>query len=257
MKKALLSISIAAIFLASATLIPANAKSTTVAAKAPAVSAALKPCIAKYRQQNYIGAMLDLEEILRKNKNDNYAKYYLALCYTRLGYRTEAEGIYRELAGMENGNPALTYYSQRALDCLDNPESEACLGTKTGATAEEDDITKFINSEKRYHPSAQDRITKERLERKLQAEEYARKQAEKQNRKSDASDVVPSTEEIAAALNTLAKVGINPFQMNQTGYMMSAQNGLYNPYQYNSYDLLNNPAYLNSILQTNMMNYGI
>ena len=71
-----------------------------VVPKAPKISESLKPIILKYRNENYVGAMIDLEELVKKEKNNTYAKYYLALCYTRLGYREEAQILYNEVADL-------------------------------------------------------------------------------------------------------------------------------------------------------------
>ena len=45
---------------------------------------------------------------------------------------------------------------------------------------EDDDITKFIKSGKKIHPAAMDKISRERAERKMQAEIYSRQKAEQE-----------------------------------------------------------------------------
>ena len=45
---------------------------------------------------------------------------------------------------------------------------------------EDDDIAKFIKSGKKIHPAAMDRISRERAERKIQADMYSRQQAEQE-----------------------------------------------------------------------------
>lgn len=223
----------------------AFANANYVVPKAPVVTASLKPSIEKYKQGNYIGAMQDLEELVKKEKASSLAKYYLALCYTRLGYKEEAQTLYKEVVKKDD-NLALTHYSQRALDCLDDPQSEKCQPPKPTPQEEEelDDISKFIRSGKKIHPAAMDRITKERMERRLQESEYIRKQQEEeqqQNRlKSDAS--MPTNEEIAAALNTLSKIGINPFEQNQIGQQTAFNTNFLNQplNQINPMALLNN-----------------
>ena len=229
----------------------ANANTNYVVPKAPYVSPALKPCIAKYKQENYTGAMQDLEELIKKEKNNTLAKYYLALCYTRLGYKEEAQTLYKEVVEKDD-NVALTHYSQRALDCLEDPNSTKCEVPKVATKQQEeelDDISKFIRSGKKIHPAAMDRITKERMERKLQESEYIRKQQESQALplKSDAS--LPTNEEIASALNTLSKIGINPFYQNQTAYNLNPTNLPLN--QINPMMLLNNNNMYGAMLGSN------
>ena len=227
------------------------ASTNYVVPKAPYVSPALKPCIAKYKQENYTGAMQDLEELIKKEKNNTLAKYYLALCYTRLGYKEEAQTLYKEVVEKDD-NVALTHYSQRALDCLEDPNSTKCEVPKVATKKQEeelDDISKFIRSGKKIHPAAMDRITKERMERKLQESEYIRKQQESQALplKSDAS--LPTNEEIASALNTLSKIGINPFYQNQTAYNLNPTNLPLN--QINPMMLLNNNNMYGAMLGSN------
>lgn len=191
--------------------------------KAPYVSEEMKPIIEKYRGGNYVSAMQDLEEILSVNSTDALAKYYLALCYTQLGYKSEATNAYQDVIKL-NSNLPLTYYSKRALDCLENPEANGCLPKINGLDDESNqnkegltDIEKFIESGKKIHPSAMDKILNGRYERQLQEEEYIKRQQEKeQNLKSQA----PTNEEIASALNTLSKIGFNPFQVASQNQML-------------------------------------
>ena len=262
----------------------ANASTNYIVPKAPYVSPTLRPCIAKYKQGNYTGAMQDLEILVQKEKNNTLAKYYLALCYTRLGYKSEAETLYKEVVKKDD-NLALTHYSQRALDCLDNPNSAKCQPSKPSQKEEEelDDISRFIRSGRKIHPAAMDRITKERMERKLQESEYLRKQQESAQGQLKSEADIPTNEEIASALNTLAKVGINPLAQNQTALnayglnnsgLLNAPLNQINPMMYmnnNNNNLYNamlnrnqNPEITKMILfnsttgqNNNLMNYGI
>jgi len=241
-----------------------SAATNNVVPKAPVISASIKPAVAMYKRGNYVGALQELKEIVEKEKNNTYAKYYLALSYTQLGYREEAQKLYQEIADNKANNSVLVYYSQRALDCIGNPESETCNPPKPkeGEEGEQkpqiDDITQFIQSGRQFHPSVTDRVTKERMERQIQKEEYQKKQME--NRAS--YNQMPTNEEIAAALNTLSKLGMNPFTQNS---MQSAM--MFNPMNmgnnYNMYGTLlnnNNPDIAKMLLysqQNSLMNYGI
>lgn len=238
-----------------------SAATNEVVPKSPAMSASLKPCVAMYKQGNYVGAMQDLKALLQREKNNTYAKYYLALSYTQLGYKDEAQRLYQEIADKQDGS-VLAYYSQRALDCIGNPESEQCNPPKKEENPEDkpqmDDIEKFIKSGRQFHPSVTDRITKERMERQIQKEEYQKKQLD--NRSS--YNAMPTNEEIAAALNTLSKIGMNPYTQNnmQNAMMLNPMNMNNN---YNMYGTLlnnNNPDIAKMFLysqQNSLMNYGI
>lgn len=238
-----------------------SAATNEIVPKAPAMSASLKPCVAMYKQGNYVGAMQDLETLLEKEKNNTYAKYYLALSYTQLGYKEEAQKLYKEIAEKKDGS-VLVYYSQRALDCIGNPESEQCNPPKKEEEGSEeekpqvDDIQKFIQSGRQFHPSVTDRITKERMERQIQKEEYQKKQME--NRSSYA---MPTNEEIAAALNTLSKIGMNPYSQNnlQNAMMLNPMN-MNNNNMYGALMNNANPDIAKMFLysqQNSLMNYGI
>jgi len=190
--------------------------------KAPVISAGLKPIIAKYKKENYVSAIQDLQELIEKEPNNTYAKYYLALCYTRLGYKEEARAAYEEVIA-KNDNLTLVYYSTRANICLATPENEICRPPKATPyeEAQMDELERFIESGQKIHPSAQDRITRERMERKLQADDYRKKQQE-QNLSYNFTNR-PTDEEIIAAVNTLSKVGLAPIY-NQEIYNLANAN---------------------------------
>lgn len=241
------------IMLVSAHNLSANATTYyTVNAKAPYVSPSMKPIIAKYRQQNYVGALQDLEDLVITEKNNTLAKYYLALCYTRLGYEAQAKKYYQMIIDEEK-NEALTYYSKRALDCIGNPDSEQCSPKKQEQEqVEVSDIEKFIQSGKKIHPSASDRITKDRMERRIQQEEYLKKQQEKDNANLKSDNSTPTKEEIMAAINTLSKIGLNPYSQNNlaTNQLLGLLN---NQNQYSQFGFLNQNQINPLLLQTQGM----
>ena len=248
--KKLLSIVFSTILITSTCACVLAAPMYNITPKAPQVSANMKPIIAKYRQEDYIGAMQDLEDLVKIEKNNTYAKYYLALCYTRLGYREEAQTLYKEVI-YKDDNMALSHYSKRALSCLDDPNNEMCLPPKQKLSEEEaaelDDITLFINSGKKIHPAAMDKITRERMKIKIEQDERKRAAEEEKRRAMEENQLQsynsqPTNEEIASALNTLSKIGMNPY--NQQNAMLQAM-------QYNQYGMLNNNMF-NPMLNNNM-----
>ncbi len=225
-------------------------KYNKVPIKQPVMTKGMMPAVQKYKAGNYVGAMLDLEKLIQTSEPDNYyAKYYLALCYTQLGYKNLAQDLFKNIT--ESNNYALTYYSQQALTCIDNPNNEICLPPKkvtapkfpeestalaandshenAGSDEEKqkeaanDEISKFIRSGVKINPHAMDLINNERMKRKIQEDEYKRKQLEEEKANQDASKTsyaqTPTNEEIVAALDVLSKVGLNPFtQLNSFGY---------------------------------------
>ena len=166
-------------------------KYNKVPIRQPVVTKNMAPAVQKYKNGDYLGAMVDLKNLVEtKEPKNTYAKYYLALCYTQLGYKSEATEYYQEVVN-DNSSYSLSYYAKRGLTCIDNPNDDVCKPPKKASIPTEpmneeeeyqsdtDDITTFIRSGKQIHPAALDKITKERMERKLQADMYAIKEAEK------------------------------------------------------------------------------
>ncbi len=241
--------------------VQANAE-TNANIKAPSASPALRACIKEYRKENYIGALQGLRAIVKQNKNDFYAKYYMALCYTQLGYKKQAEDLYKQVSD-NSKNLALIHYSKLAVTCLNNPTSAECSAAPAveGEQKQEvvvDDMTQFIQSGKQFHPSVTDRITNERMKREVEKKEYEKKQLDQLKSQGEA----PTNEEIAAALNTLSKIGFNPFQyQNQQSLLgLNSNEDLYNA----MFSKNLNPETAKMLLYTqmldpknNLMNFGI
>ena len=98
----ILSLSLAIGFIGAKT----QAATQNVKPKTPYISQSMKPVIAKYRQQNYIGSLQDLIKIMDKEPNNTLAKYYAALSYTQLGKQSEAQALYQEVID-KNDNETL------------------------------------------------------------------------------------------------------------------------------------------------------
>ncbi len=216
----------------------ATVRNKYVVPKIPTPSKEVKENIDKYRAGNYVGAMVGLEEIVKKDMKNEVALYYLALSYTKLGYSEDALKVYDDLVS-RGKNDAIKYYSGKASVCLQNPESDECINygkpkepeenqEENGEQQEPSDIEKFILSGKKIHPAAMDAITKERMERKLQEEQYKRMQQQNDGVPLDIQsyNAKPTNEEIVAALDTLSRVGLNPFNQGVNGLNYFNQNPL-------------------------------
>jgi len=178
-------------------------KYNLVPLKQPVVTANMKTAVAEYNKGNYLGAMVELKKVVEEDKNNTYAKYYLAICYANLGYKSQATDLYNDI--INNGDSyALSYYSQRALSCTENSDDPICLPPKmvkapdmtkyqkqtldenpkenksSDEQTDDIDIESFIRSGKKIHPATLDKITNERMKIKMQADAYAKKQAEQE-----------------------------------------------------------------------------
>ncbi len=242
MKKYYLSIALSLSIAFSVLTHPSDAatvRNRYIVPKIPAPTQEVKENIEKYKAGNYVGAMIGLEDIVKKDLKNELALYYLALSYTKLGYNEEAMKVYGDLS-LKAKNDVIKYYSGKASVCLQNPEGEECINygkppvqeetEQEGEKQEPTDIEKFILSGKKIHPAAMDAITKERMERRLQEEQYKRMQQQNEGVPLDIQSYNsrPTNEEIVAALDTLSKIGLNPFdqRVNNLNYLNNFQNPL-------------------------------
>ena len=186
--------------------------------------ATLKSMIAKYKSKNYTGCLQATEKILKTNPSNIYAHYYQGLSYMQLGKKDEAIKSFENAKSL-NSNKTIVGYAERGIACLSNPEECEKFAEN------ENDLETFINSKKFYDNSVQAEINKKKLERikdNINDELGTNKKSE-----------MPSNDEIAQAVKTLAKVGLNPLNgMNNNAMysnpeymqmnMLLGNNGSYN-----------------------------
>ena len=111
------------------------------------------------------------------------------------------------------------------------------------------------------HPAAADAITRERMERKIQAEEYSRKQQENEKE----SYIAPTQDEIIAAYEVLSRAGLNPYNMDISDLAYKSDSILSDNDDYELYTKLFSTNQqsaqmfmLNQLTQSqNTLNYGI
>lgn len=278
--KKMFSLVILSVALMSYAISYADQKTVEIVPQKPIITESLKPAIQKYKDENYVGAMLELEEIVKNEIDNIYAKYYLALTYTQIGYKEKAIDVYQQVVDLDD-NEILTYYSQKAILCLDNPTDPTCSAIGIEVVSEpvveekEEPTTemgRFIESGQKIHPAAMDKITRERMDRKLQQEENIKKQLEAEQQetqkiqkrtpraiKDNKQSQIPTNEEIAQALNILARVGVNVFSQNpMTSYAQFNPMSAFNSFNQNQNNFDMSQMYLNQLLsQQNFMNYGI
>ena len=179
----------------------AVAATTLCAGMAQADNAAIKSAIAKYKAKNYVGCLQEITAILEEDPSDAAAYYYQALSFAQLGNVQEAQKAYNKVIDL-NTNEVLVEHATRGIACLKGEDNAGCKEPEKPDTATE--LDKFINSDKFYSKSVQKEINLKKLERK--------KQAINEQLKSEASE--PTDAEIAEAVRTLAKLGINPLGHN-------------------------------------------
>ncbi len=209
----------------------------TYAAKEVTNNALVKSGITKYKSGNYLGCLQDMGQALKTDSSNVLAQYYVGMANVQLGRTGPAEAAYNNVIKL-NTNKTLTAYAQMGLICT--KDKDKCNAVETDVL--EQDI-KYIYGRNQFatQPVAS-KIRQVDLDVKkntYNAEVYNYIKYDKQktdnvntNNKSHNSDPTdlekknlvssaanssePTDEEIASAVRTLAKVGLNPLQM--TGY---------------------------------------
>ena len=157
--------------------------------------ATIRNMVAKYKAKNYTGCLQAAQAILKVSPSNAYAFYYEGLSHMQLGNKEDAEASFQKVISL-NTNKTLTKYAELGSVCLEDEEKCAAMSNRS------DELDNFIKSNKFYDKDVQSEVNKKKLDRIRQNinEELGGK------KKSE----VPSNEEIANAVKTLAKVGFNP-----------------------------------------------
>ncbi len=154
----------------------------------------------KYKNKNYTGCIQDMDYMIKMGKPSDIAYYYKAISYAQLGMQAEARESY-ELASNITKNTVLRDYATQAVACIDDV-------TMCDMSLDEADITKFIKSEKFMHQEVEDGLKQKAIEKA---------KAEINNDVKPGEDTLkyinhqPTDKEIADAVRTFQKMGINPF----------------------------------------------
>lgn len=221
LKKVILGLAILAFF---------AAPSLCMAQDAP--DAALRAMVAQYKSKNYLGCFQSTENILKKNPSNSYALYYQGLVYAQLGKKDKAIEAFDKVEALK-GNPTIVKNAKIGKACMTS-EEECAKYAEVG-----DDLDKFIKSNKFYDSSVQSEVNKKKLDRIRQNinEELGGKKSE-----------MPTNDEIANAVKTLAKVGFNPMNgMNTAAFQ--------NPEMMQMNMLLGNSDSQNNGMNNNMLPY--
>ncbi len=170
--------------------------------------ATIRAMVGKYKKQNYLGCIQDTNKILKEDPSNIYAYYYKGLSYYQLGQHEQATEAFTNVENL-NSNQTLVQYAQRAKACITTPE--ACAAYAEGNKTE---LDKFIQSKKFYDKSVQAEVNKKKLDR------IRENINDSVNSTPEQKSEMPSNEEIANAVKTLAKLGINPMgsMMPQAAY---------------------------------------
>ena len=164
----------------------------------------IKSLVSKYKAQNYLGCIQASDKVIQKNPSNIFAYYYKGLSYYQLGKKEEAISAFEKVQAL-NSNKTLVEYSKKGIACLETPEECATYGQA------QSDLDLFIKSKKFYDKSVQAEVNKKKLDR-------IRENINDELKNTDQKSEVPTNDEIANAVKTLAKIGINPLAGINAGY---------------------------------------
>jgi len=208
-----------------------------------------------YKSQNYVGCIEEATKITESNPSNIFAYYYKGLAYSQLGKKSEAMSAFDQVISI-NTNSTLVEYSQKANACIQDPSNCEKYEREVG------ELEAFIKSDKFLSNPVQSQVNQKKLDR---IRENINDDV-KNKKKSD----IPTNDEIANAVKTLAKAGLNPFagmnagysnpQMMQMSMLLNDNNGY--GYNYNNMNMLpvllmnqNSEQQLpTDLIQTMMMN---
>ncbi len=201
------------------------------------VSSSMYEAMNKYRQKNYVGCVQDTKRMIDNGKPSDLAYYYQAISYARLGMANEAKEAYTKAAEVSK-NKAIINYANQGLQCINNPSSCDDSGL------DEKDISVFIKSGKFLHPEVEEALQKQASER-VKAEINSGNKLDEQDLKYlnmndlNQNPLQPTDKEIADAVRTFQKLGINPFSGGYSNLALS-QNADSNLIQMNAFLNRNN-----------------
>ena len=180
--------------------------------------------IQKYKEGNYASCIQQMREAIKKMKDDaSIPYYYIGNSYVQLGRPEDAKTAYNKVVEI-NKSLGLVSLSKGAITYLDNIQN----------VEKADDMREFIESKKFLHKEVIKDLEDKDIQN-VQTEINSKSNKEdsvdfnKYRYINDASQNMPTDEEIATAVKILARVGYNPY--NQQNFnsdymtMMSMMGG--------------------------------
>lgn len=172
----------------------------------PSQDSAIRNIINQYKGGNYLGCINSSDKVIEQNPSNIFAYYYKALAYTQLGKKDDAQQAFDQVITL-NSNTTLVEYAKKANACLSSPEECAKYQKEVSS------LEQFIKSNKFYDSSVQAEVNQKKLDR-------IRENINDELGKPKKSEM-PTNDEIAGAVKTLAKLGINPLAGMNNAYANS------------------------------------
>lgn len=106
-------------------------------------NANIQSAVKKYKNGNYTGCLQELFSLVKKQPNDSYAYYYMAMAYANIGMQAEAVSAYEKVLAI-NPNSYIADYAEKGRDCLTG--GPKCKPKEVAEGEQEDDLDRFINA---------------------------------------------------------------------------------------------------------------
>ena len=176
----------------------------------------IRQAINCYKVKNYTSCLQILKNVEKKEPYNSVVTYYLGLANLKLGKKDEALNYFKSTSLLDPYS-VVGKYAKQTMESINNPEAINDI------KVEIDEVSSFIKSGKKVAPEVINQMSKQRLEAekeeinsdvKKQTEELKRQQIRerhRQNNKNNMSSNEPTNDEIAQAVKTFQKLGLNPF----------------------------------------------
>lgn len=176
-------------------------------------SSLMYQAVNKYKNKDYTGCAQDMDYVIKNSKPTDIAYYYKALSYAQLGMIDEARSAYETARSMSTNRALIDYSTQaiEAIDCMNGGDGcSSSSGDPNAEGAVSDDITNFIKSEEFLHDDVKKNLQSKTIERAKSEINNGKKPTEKDLKYLNNNDNMPTDKEIADAVRTFSKLGINP-----------------------------------------------
>lgn len=176
----------------------------------------IRQAINCYKVKNYTSCLQILKNVEKKEPYNSVVTYYLGLANLKLGKKDEALNYFKSTS-LFDPYSVVGKYAKQTMESINNPEAINDI------KVEIDEVSSFIKSGKKVAPEVINQMSKQRLEAekeeinsdvKKQTEELKRQQIrerQRQNINNNMSSNEPTNDEIAQAVKTFQKLGLNPF----------------------------------------------
>ena len=108
-------------------------------------NASIKSATAKYKSGNYTGCLQELYSLLKKDPDNSYAYYYMALAYANMGMKSEASDAYDKVVEL-SPDSYIAEFAEKGKDCLTGGPKCKAEEVSEEQADEEDALDRFINA---------------------------------------------------------------------------------------------------------------